>query len=280
VGNVFFVDTAANGGNNGNHGRTMDQPLLTITEALDRCAYEHNDVIIILNYWTPAGEAWPIVVNKRQVHIIGAAMWGLPFPAIVPDGDHACFQFDEAGCYSEIAFLTIGGGAAHGGIELSVDNQAEGVWIHDCYFGHSWFGLPQNGIWLSPGGVRHTFGCRIERCTFMGDQGNFVGALTEQGILQSGAGGAYARDLEILNNVFKGVAVGIELARGFDAVIKGNRFGIDDGGGADQAIDLGAACLGCLIDDNHVGTRMAASSTSAPFSDQTGPAGVVNGVGF
>jgi len=278
IGNIFFVNGVDGVGDNANSGLTPDQPFLTITYALSQCVTEHNDVIVILNYWQPTGEVWPIVVNKRQVHILGAAMGNLPYPAIHPPGDTACFQVDDTGCYSEIAFLTIGGGNSHGGIELSVAGQAEGVWLHDLTFGHVWFGTPQNGVWISTDGLRHTFGIRIEKCVFVGGEGNFHGALTAEAILQSTGGGAEAHDLEILNNIFKGCAAGITLGTAFDAVIKGNRFGVNDGGGVDQAIDLGATCLGCLIDDNHSASRMAAGSTSTAFSDQAG--GVANAWGL
>ena len=264
-------------GNDSSDGLSFKKPLATITKALSKCVSMRNDVIYILNYWTPAGETWPIAVNKKAVHIIGVAQPGLPSPAIVPASTTAAFTINEDGSYCEIAYLTISGGTGYAGISLGAvtgtNTKPEGVYIHDCVFGHRWFGTPTSGIDSPEYGA---IGLRIERCTFLGDAANFTGGITTNGI-DLATTSAFHENAQIIDNLFTGCTRGIFLNKGKDCEIRGNRFGVDDGGGVDQAIDL-TNCLGCTIDDNHTGSRMAAGGTSTCYSDQDG--GVVNAWGF
>jgi len=91
-GEVFFVNGYGGLGNDNNNGRTPDQAWSTLTYALSQCVADRGDIIVVLNYWQPAGEIWPILVDKNLVHIIGMAQPNLPYSAIHPPADTACFQ--------------------------------------------------------------------------------------------------------------------------------------------------------------------------------------------
>lgn len=268
VGNQKFyvnTDSATYPGNDSNDGLSYNTPLLTIKAALAKCVDGRNDVIYIINYWQASGEDWPIVINKKLVHIVGVAQPNLPYPSIHPPSDTACFTIHENGSYSEIAYLTIGGGNSFAGISLgpasSPNTKPEGVYIHDCTFGHTWFGTPLSGIDSKEYGA---VSCRIERCTFLGDLVQAGGKISGNGIDLTTTS-AFHEDLVIKDCYFMGVAIGINLAKGKGAVITGNVFTIVDSAEG-EAITLGAATLGCLIDDNRV-ANLETQSTKTGYRD-------------
>ena len=266
-GRVFFVDGYGTAGNDGNNGDDPAAPLKTLTKALSLCVHDRGDIIIVLNYWQPTGETWPITISKNRVSIVGLANPSLPYSAIHPPADTAAFQLTSSGQYGEIAFLTIGGGAAHGGIEWGNSGQVDGYWIHDCWFGHQWFGTPLSGIYQPAASTRGGYGNRIEHCTFMGNNANCKGAITGNAIEQLTDTDAMAfRDLEVLDCIFKGCDIGINLTRAFDAVLLRNKFICPDSADG-EAITLRAACLGCMADDNVGMNGGDAAMTNNPFRD-------------
>ena len=266
TGNVFYVNTASKGGNDGNAGTNYNYPKLTIKSALDACTNLNDDYIFIMDYWQASGEDWPIVINKKKVHIIGLAHSNLPFPAIHPDSDKPAFTIHENGSYCEIAYLTIGGGDSYAGISLgpvgTPGTKPEGVYIHHCTFGHIWFGTPLSGIDSPEYGA---VSCRIERCTFLGDEATMGGAISGNAI-DFTTTSAFHEDLEIIDNVFKGVTIGINLFKGKGAVIVGNRFAVDDTS-VGEAISLEAGCVGCMVDDNHAMAGGDATMANIAYTD-------------
>lgn len=247
VGSVFWVDGV--NGNNSWNGRSIEKPKLTIKAALALCVADDNDVILVIDYWQPTGEDWPIVVDKNLVHIIGMGQANFPYPAIHPPDDTAAFQLTSSGQYGSIENLTIGGGDAHGGIEWGNSGQVDGFLIKNCTFGHQWFGTPLNAIRQPGDSTRGGFKNRIEKCTFLSDLISHSGALTGNAIAQLSTT-MFFYDLEIVDNVFKGCQRAINLLGSKDAVIEKNRFTNPDVASDGESIYLGAATLGCMMDDN------------------------------
>ncbi len=264
---VFYVNGKDGVGDDNNSGLKPSEPLLTVTEAISKCVANRGDIIVILDYWQPTGETWPILINKHAVHIIGMAQPHLPIHAIHPPDDTACFELSSLGQYGSIGRLTIGGGVSHGGIEFGKNGQADGFAIHDCWFGHQWFGTPKHGILNPADATRGGYGMRIERCTFLGGLANCKGKITANAIeLLATATAMATRDLEILDCVFKGNAKAINLYRSYDAVIARNLFVVPDSG-TGEAVTLGTNCEGCGIDDNHSMSGKAADPDNNPFVD-------------
>lgn len=262
----FYVNqaTATYPGNNNNDGLSYLTPLLTITAALAKCVDGRNDEICVIDYWRPTGETWPISIEKRAVHIFGAALPGLPYPAIHPATDVAAFQLTSAGQYGSISLLTIGGGNSHGGIDWQNEGQVDGFHIHDNIFGHQWFGTPLNAILQPSGASRGGYGNVIERNRFMGDLANCTGAITGNAIDMLGAVASY--DLIIQDNKFMGCAVGVNLTKVHNAEILDNRFVCADSGDG-EAIALLTACRGCMVDGNRAMNGGDAAMTQQPYRD-------------
>ena len=276
-GNIFFVDGV--NGLNTNDGGTPTSAYLTLTYALAQCVSNRNDIIYVLDYWQPAGETFPILVNKHQVHIIGLALPNLSYPAIHPDGDTAAFEIANTGQYSEIANLMIGGGDAHGGIETGsiANGMGNGLYVHDCWFGHEWFDTPLSGIRNL--GTINACGIRIERCSFFGDQQNCIGVISGNGIDNAlGAAGGHFDKCKVLDCIFMGVSSAIVFDQARDSMILNNRFnGVDNLEGS--AINLAAGAVGCLIDGNSVASKKTTGVTTNPWKDAGTNAWGVNYVG-
>ena len=154
AGNVFFLDGVA--GLNANNGLTPAAPKLTLTAALALCTNDADDYIVAIDYWQPAGETWPIVVNKSKVHIIG-----------VRSGSYTPWVVAQAPADTAVMLISANdvrvqgwdfhAGASHGGIEFSGNVSRTG--IYDCYFSAG-----ANGILDEAGGV--AFGLEIANCFF------------------------------------------------------------------------------------------------------------------
>ena len=268
-GEVFVVNGVDGVGSNSNAG-TAAAPFLTIKYALSQCVANRNDHILVQDYWQPTGEAWPILVNKNQVHIVGLAQRGLPYPAIHPTGDTAAFQLGSSGQYGSIEKLTIGGGTVGGGIDFCGDSagQVDGFLIKKCTFGHAWFGTPVSGILQKVDATRGGYGNRIEKCLFLGNGANMAkGAISGNGIdfLCAGSAATMMYGTEIVDNIFMGLNVGINLARASDSLITGNKFTVDDASDG-EAITLSALCLGGLISGNEA-MEGAVGMTKNPYKD-------------
>jgi len=251
-GKTFFVNGIDGVGADGRDGDDPEQPMLTITAALAKCVANRGDVIIVEDYWQPTGEVWPILVNKHQVAIIGMAKPNLQFPAIHPPGATAAFEVAATGQYSEIAGFMIGGGAAHGGIETGsiANGMGNGLYLHDCWFGHEWFGTPLAGFRNL--GTINACGIRIEKCSFFGDLASCTGEITATAIDNAlGGAGGFWDYCEFINNIFTGLSLAIDLHRARNCMILGNKFACPDILVADgEAITLQATCLGCMVDGN------------------------------
>lgn len=264
-GKTFYVNGYGSNGSNSNSGETPDDPLQTLTNAIGRCRDDKDDVIFVQNYWQPAGETWPISINKNGIHIIGIARPGpLPYPAIHPTGDTAAFQLTSAGQYVEIAGLLFGGGDAHGGIDWMNDGQVDGVWIHDCVFGHQWFDTPASGILQPADASRGGYGNLIERCTFLGDLANCTGAITGNAIEMLGPVASY--DLHVVDCLFKGCYIGINCTVVHNGAFLRNKFVCADSVDG-EAISLLTACRGNMVDGNVAMNGGEAAMGQQPYRD-------------
>lgn len=270
AGKVFWVNTAANGGDDGNVGTRPDQPFETIIYALTQCVSERNDYIMVIDDWQ---EATTITVNKTRVHIIGLANYLRPNtnnPLVCLNSvtnDFPIFTVSALSNNSEIAGFALGGGATEAGIE-NVAGTPMNLHIHDCVFGHSFSGnTPQDGIRI---GLNAT-NIRIEHCIFLGTPGG-KGLITRDGIRWSCGGDPLNGNIE--NNQFKALpGVGINFAAIGAATggitIKDNVISCEsDKQGA--AITLCANTRGFLVVGNKAlyGAATAAMANN-PYLDQT-----------
>jgi len=267
TGEVFHVNTASAtyAGSDSNSGKSYKKPLLTITAALAKCVDGRNDVILIHDYWQASGETWPIVVNKRAVHIKGVAQEGLPYPAIHPATDLHCFQLGSSGQYGSISYLTIGGGSTKAGIEMGGSGQVDGFHIHHNTFGHSWFGTPLNAIVQAVGDSRGGYGNIIEDNIILGDLANCQGAITGNGFDFLSTTLPWF-GMIIRRNKFFGVAVGINCTHHHYAEITDNKFVIADAADG-EAIALLAASEGNMVDGNVAMNGGDAAITKQPYVD-------------
>jgi len=268
-GRVFFVNGIDGVGSDSYAGIDPTEPKLTLTDALVVCVSNRHDVIIVLDYWQPTGEVWPISVDKHQVHIVGLAQSGLPYPAIHPPTDVDAFQLTSSGQYGSIGRLTIGGGATAAGIEIGASGQVDGFHIHDCVFGHRWFGTPLNGIRQQEADTRGGNGNVIERCHFIGDhQGKGTISGNAIDLLVSGALDRTFYQMQIRDNVFAGITgVAINEVRCNGGEILRNKFIVPDAANG-EAISLLANSLGVMVDDNvAMNGMLAAGYGFNPYRD-------------
>jgi hypothetical protein len=145
IGNIWYVYGIDGGiGSNANDGLSPATPFLTLTYALSKCVTGNHDYIIVLDYWQPTGEVWPIAISKNNVHIIGAEGGGTQMPIITPVADTAGVRI--AADRVELARLCINGGATHGCIENDPTGAVArwGLRVRDCWF--AVLGSAQDGI--------------------------------------------------------------------------------------------------------------------------------------
>jgi len=131
LGDVIYVDS--NAGDDANLGRMPSEPVASFLRALALSTNQRNDTIVVLDYWAAGTEAWPIVVDKEMVSIIGVPGAGAQWPQINPVGDNAAFSVTALGV--EICNLAVHSGATHGAIELGAS--VWGIEIHNCTFGET-----------------------------------------------------------------------------------------------------------------------------------------------
>lgn len=265
-GATFWVDGGSLASDS-NNGCSLDKPLASIKAALALCTSWQNDVIFVgPQYWQPATEDWPILVNKMSVHIIGLALPNLPAPAIHPDVDKAAFEFANTGQVCELAYFTIGGGSAHGGVETGsiANGMGNGLYMHHCSFGHEWFGTPLAGFRNL--GTINACAVRIEECKFFGDLANCVGKISGTAIDNALGAAGYWDKCEFINNIFMGCAMAIHLYRARDCMILGNKGGLPDSADG-ELVMLQADCVGNLVDGNIGMAGGDAAMTKNPFRD-------------
>ena len=271
IGRVYHINTggALYAGDDANSGLEYEHPMLTIKGALGRCVAGRNDYILVHDYWRPTGEDWPIVINKKKVHIVGVAQRGLPYPAIHPSDNVDAFQLSSLGQYGSIEYLTIGGGAAAAGIEIGAVGQVDGFVISENIFGHRWFGGPLNGIRQIAVTSKGGNGNVINRNHFLGNwQGKGVITGNAIDMLVAGPLDRCFYQLQILENWFHGITgVAINLTRDNGGEVLDNRFVVPDGE-TGEAITLRAACLGTMVEGNRAMSGMLnAGYTYNPFRD-------------
>lgn len=149
VGSVFYVDTGT--GSDTNAGTDPGAPKATITSALSSCTANKNDYIFLLYYSGTGEAAYPVSIEKADVHLLGLGSRSV-------HGNHRVVLNGNTGNAMAIAMAspyTAEGGA---GIEIAginfISTGAAGIyildwwvpwnWIHHCGFGIS--GVLQDGI--------------------------------------------------------------------------------------------------------------------------------------
>lgn len=255
VGTMYYVNGIDGVGNDANDGLTPSKPLLTITHALSHCVADHDDYIVVLDYWQPTGEVWPIVVDKPKVHIVGVPGAGAQWPTISPTGDTAALSVTAA--YVEIARLALEGGATHGCIETGASKW--GLWLRDCWFGVT--GAGQDGFrGVAPFDLPYL---RITRCRFgqglTRDGVRLDHNATRSSIGRPGEGNLFDRIPGVAINLVGNCSeVGI-----YDNIIA---VPANTAGGA---ITFSAGCANCIVNGNHANFGDTDMGNN-PFSDGAG----------
>jgi len=264
-------------GNDSYVGTNPNYPLKTIAAAFLKITDSlttgwKNDYIWVLasKDQDDAATIYPTVAAGAEAHwhLIGVSNANPTFGVVLRmDADNeeaACITLNNgAGVESEIAGISFGGGATGaGGISLS---QTHGLWVHDCYFGHSFCGdTPDYGIY-SADATNHE-NCLIEDCWFWGSGNNSQGKLAVDGIRMLGA--TPPKNVIIRRNVFMGipgVAIYVNLLGG---VILDNRFSMD-ADTAGSAITLDTLSYGCFIDGNSANFGDTDAATGPPWLDNS-----------
>jgi len=229
---VIYLD--GNAGADTNSGLTPDVPVATFLQALSLCTDWLDDTIVVIDYWSSGGEAWPIDVNKNCVHIIGVHGQGSTKVQVNPPGDTACFSINAENV--EISYLSCNAGATHGAIEWAASEW--GAEIHHCWFGE--MGASQDGIRID-GGFDAVY-AYIHHCRF-----GF--GLTRNGILiqLNMTRGRISDNLFRTDNAAPQIHVDNTMAQGF---ILNNVFAVN-ANTAGGAITLDVTCVSnTTIDGN------------------------------
>jgi len=182
-------------------------------------------------------------------HLIGISNANPTFGVVLRmdanNEEAACITLNDiCGVESEIAGISFGGGATGaGGISVS---GCHGLWVHDCYFGHSFCGdTPDYGIYQPD--ATNCENMMIEDNFFWGSGGNGQGKLAVDGIYLYGA--TPSKNVIIRRNTFIGVpGIGVNVSL-LGGVIQKNQFSLD-GETSGAAITLQETCLGCWISGN------------------------------
>jgi len=260
LGKVFYVHGFD--GDDGNNGVDPSTPFKTITYALSQCVSGRNDYIIVLNGWS---ETTPIVVNKTRVHIIGMGCDGMPLVSLTSSQDSEIFQISgDAGDFCEIAGFDLGGGDNHAGIEPAAGGPtADLVYIHHCNFGSEYCGdTPQNGVWLPAGAGAKAW--KIEKCKFMGTDGDTGGKLTASGVrIDEGA------QHEVVDCLFSGCVAPSITIMGQAHVVRNNDIAMPaDALGGGITIAVGSA--NCVVIGNRAAFGETAGALAKPYLDNCG----------
>lgn len=132
---VYYVNgiTWTNGfadGNDGNEGTRIDKPLETLTKALSLCTDEGNDAIIVLDYWAPTGETWPVAVNKSLVSIYGIQHHPMQGWIHMYSASNECMDITGSNVYIEGLNFNANASKAC----VTMDDGAQRVWLNKCGF--------------------------------------------------------------------------------------------------------------------------------------------------
>lgn len=244
LGKIIYVNGLS--GDADHSGFAVDEPLLTITAALALCTSDENDTIVVLDYWSPATETFPISVNKTGVTIVGAKGGSYAsYVAMTPLSTTAIF--DIAAGNVRIMGLYLQGNASAAGITFTGGNQRIG--IYGCYFSAGTYGIYTTnnnpGAWLT-----------IGDCTF-------ASPLSSGGI--EIANQAWFRIHDCVFNQVTGVAINVGGAGG--GQILDNKIATDSDV-AGRAITLGTATT-TMVDGNSAGYGEAQAALNNPYLDNT-----------
>ncbi len=239
-------------GNDNNGGYTPDEPVLTTTQALSLATSWQGDMIYARTIGTPAGETWPIAINKADVSIVGWREEGNRSTNIVPSGDTAAVVITENNV--SLIGLGFGGGATHGAIEFSTHWSS--TLVKECWFGVQ-YGM-QDGI-LTGVGLDQAYLTVID-CWF----GRLI---TRDGIRIVNNATWAQLGLPGHGNRFQNVAgVGINaISHLYEAQIYDNRFRLPSNTEG-KAISLAANVELCYIDGNRANYGKTDMGTN-PFKD-------------
>ncbi len=133
--NVYYVNgvTWSNGfaaGNDGNSGLSIDEPIHTLTKALSLCTDEGNDAIVLLDYWAPTGETWPIAVSKSLVSIFGVQHHYMQGWIWLYSAADVCMDITGSNVYIEgLNFMPVSTSPC-----VTMDDGAQRVWLNKCGF--------------------------------------------------------------------------------------------------------------------------------------------------
>lgn len=250
LGAVIYVDGIA--GSATNSGFDAQHPLLTIAAALALCTNDHNDTIVVLDYYNLESDL-AVTINKSKVTLIGSpgGCTDRSWTCIHATADTACFII--AANDVRIHNFYFDAGAAHGGVEFSGGICRVGVF--DC-----WFGTGAYGVYSAAGGVG--FSLEVAR-------NFFCQALTSHNI--------YINDdpafIWLHDNFFdqsQGDAINVVQGGGGRICDNTIACGADAQG---RGITLGASVTRCLVARN-VANFGDADMAANPFED--GAAGDVN----
>lgn len=260
-GNVYYVNGAgSNVGGSVNpsdsfSGLSPTEPLATLTAAIAKCVNDRGDYIMVLDYYSPSGETWPISVNKSLLSIIGYPGYhGSPFGGFTPwivavaVGNFPVFDIVANNVF--ISGFGLYAGTA-GYPCITMDDGASVVRIDKCRFNQGTYGIH----------------------LVTGDAG--YGIEVTDSFFQNGlaSGGIYFNDdpahCLIQGNHFDRLAgPAISIVQGGGGRILDNRIGLANGYAAGDGITLAAGVNRYYVDGN-VATlgNVAGSSGNNPYVD-------------
>ena len=264
AGQVFYV----NGGSDGpvvdtQDGLTPATPKQLLQSAIDLCTNDNNDYIIVLNYGgnARAVEAWPVEVNKSQIHIIGvggiASKWPLVSVDEIAGANTAVPALLITADRVEIANVNLGGGNTAGAIHVGDGGGTWGTNVHDCFFGVE--GTSQDGIRV-PAAVAAPY-LTVSNCRF--DTG-----LIRDGIRLDANATRSRLGLPGRGNLFTnvpGVAINLNAAVTEPGIFD-NVFGLP-GDVEGSAITFHADVLDATVDGNSAGNGVDGGANN-PYLDQ------------
>ena len=154
LGATIYVDGCA--GSDSNSGHEPTHPLLTIAAALALCTNDHNDTIVILDYYSMESDL-AVTIEKSKVLLIGSSGGSKDrsWTCLHATADTACLIV--AASDVRIQNLYFDAGAAHGGVEFSGGVCRVGV--YDC-----WFGTGAYGVYSTAGDI--AFSLEVGNCFF------------------------------------------------------------------------------------------------------------------
>lgn len=137
-GSVFYVDTAANGGDDDNTGLSVDAPLKTINAAMDKCTASKGDVIQILGN-SPSS---PNDTGTITCDVAGVTIRGLHGRGMLSDSGFAANATNTATITIAANYVTIenlylgchSAGTTGGIVEFNGTNSYFGVTFRNVVF--------------------------------------------------------------------------------------------------------------------------------------------------